>query len=157
MKNESGVDIVGDILDSRTQDGIRSLRARSILCTNILEHVANREGFCRVCEDLLPAAGLLLVSVPYRYPYHPDPIDTLFRPDLGQLKRLWRDLDFVEGKIVSFGNYFRAMRRKKWLIARDAYLVFAGVAKIDRWRVLVGNYRFLFSRYEASCAVFRKR
>jgi hypothetical protein len=32
------------------------------------------------CLDLLSIGGLIFVTVPLSYPYHRDPIDTMFRP-----------------------------------------------------------------------------
>ena len=39
------------------------------------------------CLDLLPIGGLIFVTVPLSYPYHRDPIDTMFRPSLAELGR----------------------------------------------------------------------
>ena len=36
----------------------------------------------------MPAGGYLVVSVPHSYPFHADPIDTLFRPSPGP--KSWR-------------------------------------------------------------------
>jgi len=51
-----------------------------VLCCNILEHVQDARGFADIVSRLVPADGYLVVSVPHSYPFHADPIDTLFRP-----------------------------------------------------------------------------
>jgi hypothetical protein len=156
IKKEAGVDIVGNICDKRVQNAICAIQPKALLCNNILEHVLDRELFCKACSSLLPHAGLLFVSVPYKYPYHPDPIDTKFRPDIEELKILFSNFEFVEGEIISFGNYLKQLRAKKWLLIRDAYLFVAGIIKPDRWKVLFSNYQFFSSPYKVTCSVFRK-
>jgi hypothetical protein len=48
----------------------------------------------------------LIVSVPYSFPYHEDPIDTLYRPDLNELQKTFPLLKMVEGEIVDCGTFF---------------------------------------------------
>jgi hypothetical protein len=43
---------------------------------------------------------LLLVTLPNSYPYHPDPIDTLLRPDIEQLCGVFHQLKLLDGGIV---------------------------------------------------------
>ena len=45
----------------------------------------------RHITDLTKPGGLAIVSVPKAYPFHPDPIDTMYRPTLSELEALWRD------------------------------------------------------------------
>ncbi|MDH3456772.1 MAG: hypothetical protein OER90_08010 [Gemmatimonadota bacterium] len=156
QKGDPGVDIVGDILDPAVFETARQARPQSILCNNVLEHVADRDAFIRQCLNLLPPAGLLFLSVPRHYPYHPDPIDTGYRPDLPQLQEAVQPCELVRGEIVPFGNYWGQLRAKKWLILRDLYLLPAGFLQRDRWKVLIQNYRYLFSNFEVCCAIFRK-
>jgi hypothetical protein len=157
LKDEAGIDIVGDICDKNVQEEIYAKHPRALLCNNILEHVIDREAFCCACYSLLPKSGLLFVSVPFMYPYHPDPIDTGFRSDIERLKSLLKDFEFVEGEIITFGNYMLRLKVKKKLLIRDAYLVVAGFVRRDKWKVLLSNYRFLVSPFKVTCAVFRKR
>ena len=54
-----------------------------VLMTSLLEHVKSRH---TVMLNVLPAIGKhLIVSVPYRWPKHNDPIDTGYRPDVWEL------------------------------------------------------------------------
>lgn len=76
-----GVDVAGDLLADTTWEQLRDAGCRSVLCTNLLEHLADRGRFVELVTAFLPPGGRLLVSVPGRYPYHPDPIDTMYRPD----------------------------------------------------------------------------
>ncbi len=157
LRAAPGVDIVGDICDPGVQDRIRQLGVRAVLCTNLLEHVIDRGAVCRALAAMLPAAGLLFVSVPRAYPYHPDPIDTGFRPDVDEVRHLLPAFELQQGEVVPFGTYADQLRRKRWLILRDGYLLVAGAWRRDRWRVLRDNYRFLRRPFQQTCAVLRRR
>ena len=55
---------------------LRSLKGKTILCSNLLEHVPSPSRMAERITGLVPPGGVLLVTVPNSYPYHPDPIDT---------------------------------------------------------------------------------
>jgi len=80
LKEDEGIDVVGDVYDLAFQERCRQLRPRTVLCCNILEHVQDPTEFAEIVSELVPADGYLVVSVPHSYPFHADPIDTLFRP-----------------------------------------------------------------------------
>lgn len=80
LKHDEGIDIVGDVYDPAFQAQCQQLQPQTVLCCNILEHVRSATGFADIVSGLVPANGYVVVSVPHSYPFHPDPIDTLFRP-----------------------------------------------------------------------------
>src|SRR5438552_13681584 len=75
-----GVDIVGDLTDPVTIEKLAGLGYRSVLCSNLLEHVQDRQHTALAVLSLIPPGGYVFLSCPYAFPYHPDPIDTRFRP-----------------------------------------------------------------------------
>jgi SAM-dependent methyltransferase len=87
---EPGVDIVADIA---TLEGVRSDYDVAI-CTSLLEHVVDRRDTTKnICRVVKPG-GVLILTVPLRYPIHLDPIDTGFRPTPAELRQLvpWNDV-----------------------------------------------------------------
>lgn len=157
FKEADGVDVSGDFTQSAVQERIRALQTRAVLCNNMLEHVTDRPAVCAAIRSLLPVGGLAFVSVPRHYPYHPDPIDTGYRPSAAQLQAdFGSDFATVNQAEVEFGNYLEQLRSKPWLLLRDAYLLVAGVAKVDCWRVFFGNYRHLLRQYSVTCVVLRR-
>lgn len=87
---EPGVDIVADIA---TLEGVRSDYDVAI-CTSLLEHVVDRRDTTKnICRVVKPG-GVLILTVPLRYPIHLDPIDTGFRPSPAELRQLvpWNDV-----------------------------------------------------------------
>ena len=89
LKEDRGVDIVGDVYDTAFQEECRRLGPRTVVCCNILEHVTDPASFARIVSHLVPAGGYVVVSVPHSYPFHADPIDTLFRPSTSEIVELF--------------------------------------------------------------------
>ena len=84
-----GVDIAGDLEDERFRSELMQLGVRSVLCCNVLEHVLDPASLVAAVEQLVPSGGIIGVTVPRSYPYHPDPIDTMLRPDETSLTALF--------------------------------------------------------------------
>jgi hypothetical protein len=80
LKQSEGVDLAGDILDPAVRSALKARGFRSILIANMLEHVRDRDAVTAACEEILGPGGLILATVPSSFPYHADPIDTLYRP-----------------------------------------------------------------------------
>jgi SAM-dependent methyltransferase len=99
-----GVDVAGDLLASATQAQLAKLSVYGIVCSNVLEHVTDRPGFAAVLTRLLPPGGRALVTVPHRFPYHPDPIDTMFRPDVDALRALFPSLQCNAAQLLRCGR-----------------------------------------------------
>ncbi len=79
-----GIDVVADI----TSDAFSLGQVPAfdvVICTNLLEHVRDRDRTIRRLETT--TSGHLFVTVPGYFPYHEDPIDTMYRPDQRQLVR----------------------------------------------------------------------
>ena len=152
-----GVDIVGDLTDARFLETLSKIEFRSVFCSNLLEHVFNREDICNVLTARIPAGGDLFVSCPFRFPYHPDPIDTLYRPDVEELASMFPGTRVCAGQVVTCGSYLD-------------YIGYRGLIK-RTLRMLVPFYRpkgwlrslefiplipWLFRRFQATCLVLRK-
>jgi hypothetical protein len=89
LKQEDGVDVAGDIRDPAFREKLRNRGFRSVLVCNLLEHVRDRSAVAGACEEISGPGGLILATVPSSYPYHADPIDTLYRPSPAELEALF--------------------------------------------------------------------
>ncbi len=102
-----GVDVVCDLAAPDALDFVCALaRPRLFVLANVLEHVPSdaRCGILKKIEARMDRGDSLLITAPYDYPYHPDPIDTLYRPGPSELERL-ADLNWVEESIVDCGSF----------------------------------------------------
>ena len=89
LKDSDGVDLAADIVDPRVRRTLASKGFRCLLVANLLEHVRDRDPVAAACEEIVGPGGLILATVPSSYPYHADPIDTLYRPSPTELGALF--------------------------------------------------------------------
>ena len=113
-ENFPGVDIVQDLSQPNSLVFCDSLKGSKLfILANVLEHIpkkAHAEFLTKIYSKMKSKDGLI-ITVPYDYPYHEDPIDTMYRPSPNELKKLL-PLTWLNGEIVSAGSYkdeFRCM------------------------------------------------
>jgi hypothetical protein len=96
--------------------------------------------------------------VPRSYPRHRDPIDTLFRPDPGQLQALFPMAEMVEGEIVDVGESYRdQVRRRPLILFRHVFRFPFPFIGFEDWLHSMKKPYWLFHNYRVTCAVFRVR
>ena len=160
-KTGPGIDISGDIYRAETQDAIRAFVPRAILCCNMLEHVADPHGLAQIIMAL--GGETLIISVPNSYPYHRDPIDTMFRPDLAALSKLFPGFVAAEGEIVRDLTSWQTTRQYHslgWATLYYAGAMAAATVEILRGRNALKarhpDILWLFRRYKVACTVFTR-
>ena len=162
MKKDEGVDVVGDVFDPAFQEQCRQFQLRTVLCCNILEHMLeSAAGFANVVSQLVPANGYLVVSVPHSYPFHADPIDTLFRPAPDEVVRLFGPafVLVVTHNLVDT-TWLQDLRsaigplRLPWFFARDLAKAAREVVFKQRFKRL-HRYLWLMRPYEISIVILR--
>jgi hypothetical protein len=152
-----GVDIRADLTDRRDLARLRALRPRALLCCNLLEHVPEPALLARHCLDLLDAGGLVFVTVPFSYPHHADPIDTMYRPDPAQLARLFAGARLHEARILDVGLCYRdEVRARPWLLLRHLARLPLPFLSPVRWRRSMAKLYWLAAPYRITCAIFEK-
>ncbi|MHA2210823.1 MAG: hypothetical protein ACXABV_16845, partial [Candidatus Thorarchaeota archaeon] len=93
--------------------------------------------------DLLNDEGYLIVTVPYHYPYHEDPVDFLFRP---RVEELWI---MVTSRLEQLGQIHTlamdTVVSKKWHL-RDRLHI------LKEWH----SFDVLFRKWKTSCIAVRR-
>lgn len=157
-----GVDLVGDLQNKDFLEHVARMQFKSVFCSNLLEHVPNREEIARILVRIVPPGGCLFVSCPHRFPYHPDPIDTMFRPNTDELAELFPGTSVVRQEIVRCGTMATFLLRD---VGRRPFSFVASACKRlvrrsgDDKQVLTRGGSFLpwmFRRLQATCLVLRK-
>jgi hypothetical protein len=157
VRDEPGVDLRADLTEPTNVPRLRALAPRALLCCNLLEHVTQPERLARHCLDILPRGGLAFVTVPFSYPYHRDPIDTLYRPDPTELSELFVGADLLSGAIIGAGMSYRdEIRRRPWLLMRHVARLPAPFVSLERWKRSMVKLYWLFHEYRITCAVFEQ-
>ena len=162
IKDADGVDLVGDLNDGKFIEQIKTLGVKSVLCSNLLEHVVSPQSICRQLENMLEPGGLIIVTVPYQYPYHKDPIDTKFRPSIDELCRLFSNSTLIRGEIVTSPG---SQAKTLWSKFRhgDFLSVFNIVKRwilplhgLSEWRKARVDMFSLLKPYQVTCVVLKR-
>jgi SAM-dependent methyltransferase len=156
IKAADGVDIVADIMNDDDLERLRSLKAKTILCSNMLEHVPSPLRMAERLSTLVPPGGVLLITVPNSYPYHPDPIDTLLRPDINQLSGFFRELKLLDGGIVEGPTVVQEFTKNPMLLPRRVVRSFIPFPRFGIWLSTLDRWRWLFRHYKATCIALSK-
>jgi hypothetical protein len=159
LKSGEGIDISGDLFDPAVQSRLRELRPDAVLACNILEHLPrdSRERFAAVLDSLLPAGAVLVITVPYSYPYHADPIDTLYRPSPKELCAHFPGYEVLEARTIeseSYGDEFVAGGPLR--MARKLLRMLFPFVRPRRWLSHAHRMLWLFRPYVLSGVVLRK-
>jgi SAM-dependent methyltransferase len=105
MKKEHGVDLVADVTKKDFAQPFKDRFALTI-CTNLLEHVEDIKLVTKNLVDITRSGGHILITVPYKYKIHLDPIDNGFRPTPQQIVDLFKDVAeyIIDSKIISISD-----------------------------------------------------
>jgi len=157
MKAQDGVDIIGDLTDIIFLEQLKLKCYDAILCSNLLEHVLNREEICRCMEDCVNEGRFLIVTVPHLYPYHNDPIDTMFRPDVEELVNYFKRSSLVEGEILTIdNNHMKALLHNKKLLVLTIIRWFTPFYKFGTWKKIISDIPNTFKAYKVTCILMKK-
>jgi SAM-dependent methyltransferase len=156
IKAAPGVELVGDLTDPEFLRRLSERRFRSVMCSNLLEHVTNREALCRTLVQLLEPGGLLFVSGPFSYPWHADPIDTLFRPTPAELTALFPGTETVASEVVPCGTHWEYVTRSPRKLLQSGVRLLLPFYQPKSWYTSVLRLGWLFRDFEAVCVVMRK-
>jgi hypothetical protein len=111
IKSAPGVDLVGDLLNPAFLEQVTNMQVRSVMISNVLEHVYARQPVCNGILKILPPGSYIFVSGPQRYPYHADPIDNMFRPTIDEIHSHFPGTSIVDSAIIDSGNW------RQWNVA----------------------------------------
>ena len=152
----NGIDIQADIALASDLERIRQARPRAVLCCNILEHVREPERVAEHCVEIAGPGGYIFVTVPYSYPRHRDPIDTLYRPTPAELQKLFRNTELVAGEIIDAGeSYLNQVKKRPWILLRHLLRAPFPFIGYEDWRHSMRKPYWLFHNYRVTCAIFK--
>jgi hypothetical protein len=158
LKKAIGVDIIGDLTDRDFLEKLTTMKIRSVVCSNLLEHLVDPEEICQNICSILPIDGYLFLTVPYEFPLHLDPIDTQFRPNIQELCQLFPDLDMIHGQIVTGGKLITAVNVPPLLyLAVMMIRLLCPFYQPMRWLDSLRYSLWLFRDISVTCVVLRKK
>jgi hypothetical protein len=105
-----GVDVAGDLGEPSFLDSLQSLGTRAVICCNVLEHLADRTPLVDALATLVAPGAALVLTVPRGFPYHADPIDTMYRPSVADLEAVLPGFALRAGAEVPCGTLWSYLR-----------------------------------------------
>ncbi len=156
IKQSKDVDFCGDLLDPKFIEELKKSGIQSILCANILTNIQSKETFANSIIDVIPENGFIFVSVSNRFPYVADPVDTLFRPDLKELKELFPNTKIIKESIIEGPTYFQFLIDHKTVLAITLVRLLTPFYKFKNWKNLVKYVPNLFKPFRTSCLILQK-
>ena len=163
IKDADGVDIVGDLTDPNFQQRLKEeYQFSSFLCANLLEHIEEKERqkLCKAIEDMMPKGSYLILTVPHTFPYHKDPIDSMFRPNIETLKNHFPTLTLIKGDIVKTSenmfDYFD--KGTETLVEYLGYITLPFLFKLSKydWIQIVKYLPKWFKKFDCTCLILKK-
>jgi hypothetical protein len=107
IKSQEGVDLVANFTTPEGQKSIANLNGNLYLISNLLEHIPDYNLGIKSIVELLNTGDVLILSGPKSFPYHPDPIDNMFRPSIKELQQYFEsDFEIKDLQIVKSGTVF---------------------------------------------------
>jgi len=93
--------------------------------------------------------------VPFSYPHHRDPIDTMFRPSPEALAALFRPAIMVHGEVIDVGQSYRGqVAQRPWILFRHISRFPFPFIGFKGWKRSMRKLYWLFHNYKITGAVF---
>jgi hypothetical protein len=156
IQEGDGIDLHGDLTDDTFVAGLGSYGFRSLLCCNLLEHVPTPPAICAKLELLVPVGGYLFITVPNRFPYHPDPIDTMFRPEVPDIARLFPHCRLICGDVIDCGTGWDYVDRNPITLFASVRRRLAGLGEHGGVKGSASFFPWLFRRFRQSCTLLQR-
>ncbi|MCK4790938.1 MAG: hypothetical protein KAV87_44795 [Desulfobacteraceae bacterium] len=157
IKEADGVDMVGDLTDSRFLSRLKDLECNLVLCNNLLEHLTDREPFLTSLRTLVPPGGYMVVTGPYEYPKHMDPIDTMYRPSINDLVALFPNMQLLDSVVIDVGTVWRSFSKRPMALIKLLLRVAIPFWRHQGWITAVSKLLWLFRKRTVACILLRNQ
>lgn len=158
IKHDIGVDIEGDLLDPRVVNVLKKLECDIVVASNILEHIerAKFDDFIVALKKIVAKGRVVIITVPFSYPIHYDPIDTYFRPSPDDLASFFRGFCVLDRGVLFSGPYWNdfvgmPIREQMRTLAR----LMLPFYKPKSWISVAHRFLWLFRKYKITFVVLR--
>ena len=158
IKQDDGVELVGDLNDPEFRQKLAELEIKSVLCSNLLEHLKDPQLICDSIMDLLNSGDKLIVTVPHQFPFHKDPIDTMLRPGVKELEKMFPEMETIKSEItVADRCYLDDLKANKRYFLIMCFRWCMPFYKYSEWKYMIKDLFRWRKKYSATAVYFRKR
>jgi hypothetical protein len=126
----------------------------------LLEHVTKPADLAKICQSITQPGAYVIVTAPFSYPVHNDPIDTYFRPSPEDISELFPDYRMIASTIITSTSFGQDLLKDPIFLAKAIPLRVYWLLKLwlPRRDYAHLNHRllWLFRPYRISCALLRR-
>jgi len=156
IKSAEGINLVGDLTDQSFLNHLEKMHFKTILCSNLLEHIENRNKVADVLLKILSNEGYLIVTVPSKYPKHMDPIDTMFRPTINELSNMFYGTKVLDATLIDVGTIWSSLS-KNWIgLIKLIVRITMPYYNYKGWSYAYNKMLWMFRQRTISCVFLRK-
>lgn len=153
--------IIGDVFDERVFNKMQDVKPKCILLCNILEHVNNPNDLCKRILQIANEKTIIVVTVPFSFPYHRDPIDTLFRPSPKKLVANFTDVELIHKEIIEGTNFGEQLKELSLFsafsrIAKEVIKIIIHLITFQIKKIKYSRLFWLRKNYSVSLVVMKK-
>ena len=153
--------IIGDVFDEKVFNKMQDVKPKCILLCNILEHVNNPNDLCKRILQIANEKTIIVVTVPFSFPYHRDPIDTLFRPSPKELVANFTDVELIHKEIIEGTNFGEQLKELSLFsafsrIAKEVIKIIIHLITFQIKKIKYSRLFWLRKNYSVSLVVMKK-
>lgn len=156
IKAAPGVDLVGDLTKPSFLHDLQGMCFGSVLCSNLMEHILNRQEVADALAQIVPVGGYIVVTVPSNYPKHMDPIDTLFRPTTAELARMFPNTAVVDSNLIDVGTVWSSVSQDPTEFVKLIGRVALPFYRHTGWITAYNKLLWMFRKRTIACVCLRK-
>ena len=158
IKEGKGIDVSGNIFDDAVFEKLKSFNFSYILLLNVLEHVTDVQKICDRINDLMDKNSKIIITVPYNFPCHFDPIDNGLRPSVSELAGYFPNLILINGEIITDHKYTYYLLRYWRTSFRFLFRIITPFYKFITWKMtIITKIPYMFKNFKVTCIVLEKR
>tara|TARA_B100001057_G_C22594233_1_gene850219 strand:+ start:209 stop:898 length:690 start_codon:yes stop_codon:yes gene_type:complete len=153
--------IIGDVFDDKVFNKMLNAKPKCILLCNILEHVNNPKKLCERILQISNEKTIIIVTVPFSFPYHRDPIDTLFRPSPEELAKNFTNVELLHKEVIEGSNFGEQLKELSFFsaffrIIREFAKIIVHLITFKIKKVKYSRLLWLHKNYAVSLVVLKK-
>lgn len=156
MKEDEGIDLVGDLSDENFRRLVKELKPKLILCNNILMYLNKntRKELSKILFEILAENGYLIITNSLVFPPSPDPVEAYYRATPEKMyKSLFGNFYLIDQNIAKTEyNFYKFLKSKPKLILIKLLRFFMPWYKSKEWWFMMKYYLSgIKKNYSATC------
>lgn len=157
LKPGNGIDIYGDLRDLTIFYKLKRLDCECVLLFNVLEHLYDISSFVNLLSKLMDRGDIIMITVPYKFPYHEDPIDNGFRPKPDELIEMFKDFIPLDSKIIIDHKYIFYLCTNYRVLLKFLFRLLTPFYKYKKWKTnILPKLLWMFKNFQVSCVILKK-